>query len=179
MTKSTLELNYDGICLYATLKVGTSKVANTILIGLNVLLASAIVIFLIEAVPAAAIAFALLAIFLVKYTLWNIFGEERLVINTKTVSVQHHYGFFTTALQTFAFNQRLSIVPFDNTPTGDENYLKFLIQSYHPENDLPSILFESALNLGETDYQKFVKYTNRLFTDELSKTYELPAFHLN
>lgn len=178
MSTSNLLLHYDGICVYATSKIKPNLVAIMILTFVNVFLLTVITLFAIEGLPLPAIFFGLVELFIIKYTLWNLFGEERLIINDKMLSYQQYYGFFTTPLHTIAFNKKLWIIDYDKVSLGDTSYVKFLFESYD-KNSLPEVIYYSVLNITETDFRKFLQYIERLFIDDLVREHAMPEIHLN
>jgi len=178
MSTSNLLLHYDGICVYATSKIKSNLAAISILTFINLVALAVITLFAIEGIAIAAILFGTLEIFIIKYTLWNLFGEERLIINDKTLSYQQHYGFFTTALQTIAFNKKIWIIDYDKISLGNTSYVKFLFESYD-KNSLPEVIYHSVLNITEADFKKFIQYIERLFIDDLVREHAMPEIHLN
>src|SRR5690606_16432638 len=113
MPINDLQLKYDDICVYATTVVKATIISKIILALINFILLVAITVFFIEHILLAAMAFLGLELLVIKYTLWNLFGEERLIINTKTISYQQHYGFFTTVFHTMDFNGKVVLLPYD------------------------------------------------------------------
>ena len=156
MTINDLHISYDGVCIYATTVVKARTIGKLLLFLSNLSLAIIIAFFLIEQIIAAAIVFLLGEIFMIRYTLWNLYGEERLIINTKSISFQYHYGFFTTVLQTVAFNKRISICSLDEMTEGDQTYVKCLFQSYN-ENYLSENIYASVLHINKADYEKLIR----------------------
>jgi hypothetical protein len=178
MSTSDLLLHYDGICVYATSKIKLNLVAVVILTVANLVLLAVITLFAIEGLPLPSIVFGLAELFIIKYTLWNFFGEERLIINDKSLSYQQHYGFFTTALHTITFNKKIWIIDYDKVIQADTCYVKFKFQSYD-KNSLPEIIYHSVLNITEADFKNFLQYTDRLFIDDLVSKHAMPEINLN
>lgn len=129
--KNDLYCHYDGVCIYATISVKPNIVAKIILSFINLFLLAAITTFIIGDVIVAALAFSVLEFFTIKYTLWNFLGEERLIINTRSLSYQQHYGFFNTALQTISLNKKILIRAYDQTNENELTLVKFLVESYN------------------------------------------------
>lgn len=178
MSINELVLRYDGICVYATTSIKASTVAKLILSVINILLLGIITLFVVEGIFAAVIAFFVLELFIIRYTLWNLYGEERLIINAKTLSYQQHYGFFTTALQTISYNRQITICPYDEVTEKGNIYMKFLFKSYN-ENSLPEVIYHSVLHITDADFEKFIQQINQLFIDEVVVSYDMPPIHLN
>lgn len=178
MSTSDLILHYDGICVFATSKIKPNLVAIIGLTLINLLLFAVITVFGLEGFPIPAIAFGLVEFFVIKYTLWNFFGEERLIINEVSLSYQQHFGFFTTALHTIPFHKRINIVHFDKVVQADATYVKFAFESYD-KNSLPEVIYYSVLNIKEDDYKRFIQFVDRLYMDDFVSQHAMPEIHLN
>lgn len=178
MTTHDLKLNYDGICIYATTILKAAIVGRLFLLILNLVLIGVIIAFSIEKVFIGVLVFTAVEIFIIKYSLWNLYGEERLIINAKSLSYQHYYGLFTTPFHTISFNKRIQVLPYGEVVEGDQTYVKFLFESYN-ENNLPSIIYHSVLHINKTDFEKLLQYIDQLFVDEMSESYEMPRIYMN
>lgn len=178
MPTSDFLLHYDGICVYATSKIKLNLVAMMILTFANLGLLAVITLFATEALPVPAIVFGLVELFIIKYTLWNFFGEERLIINDRSLSYQQHYGFFTSALHTIPFNKKIWIIDYEKVILGNTTYVKFQFESYD-KNSLPEVIYHSVLNITEADFKKFLQYIDRLFIDDLVREHAMPEIYLN
>jgi len=178
MTINELDIRYDGICVYATIAVRASIIAKIILSFVNLVLLSAIAIFSLEKVPLAAVAFSLLEFFLIRFTLWNLYGEEWLIINARSMSYQHHYGFFTTSLRTIPFHRKITFIPYDEVKENGQCYSKLMFESYD-QNNLPQLIYYSVLHLHEKDLERFNKHIDQIFVDEMTFSYEMPPVNLN
>lgn len=103
-----------------------------------------------------------------KYTLWNLFGEERLIVSTKAVNYQHHFGFFETPWKAKKFN-KLYLQFGKAQEINGANYgkLEFITED---ENGVYISLYCTSIMVGEDKIQEAVEYINILFIEEsLSK----------
>lgn len=178
MPINDLRLKYDDVCVYATTAVKANITAKIILALINLFLLGIITVFFVEQVLLAAFVFLGLELFVVKYTLWNLFGEERLIINTKSISYQQHYGFFTTPFRTINLNKKVIVLPYDKVVDGEKINVKFLFESYD-ENNLPYVVYHSVLNVPDVDFEKLIRKIDELFIDEMSASYAMPTIHMN
>lgn len=144
MSINELQLRYDGICVYATILVKANTIGKLILSFINLVMLGIITTFLLSEIFHAALVFMLFEIFVIKYTLWNLFGEERLIINAKSLSYQQHYGFFTSQLHTISFNKKIMILPYDEVTERDQTYMKLYFESYN-EHNLPELIYHSVI----------------------------------
>lgn len=178
MPINDLQLTYDDVCVYATTLVKATSSAKFILAFINLLFLGIIVLFLVTQVFVGALFFFGLEIFIIKYTLWNLFGEERLIINTKAISYQQHYGFFTTSFQRIELHKRVVVLPYDQIVDGAKKSTKFLFQSYN-DHDLPYVVYHSVLNIPEADFEELLRKIDQMFLDEMTTSYEMPTIYMN
>lgn len=78
---------------------------------------------------------------------WNLFGEELIILNTKSVSYQCSYGIIETKLHTYPL-RRLRV---DATITKEQDNIKYSKLKFYTynEHDLPELLLESSIALPE------------------------------
>ena len=176
--KSDLQCKYDGVCLYITISARPTIITKFILSFFNVFLAIAIVFFLKEQVIVAALAFTALEVFVIKYTLWNLYGYERVTINTKSLSIQLHYGIFTTPPKITVLNKRIFMCPADAIVQNEQKFVKIHIYSYN-EFHLQSLIYQSVLFIPDTEYQRVVSQFHQLFLDEMVEEKGMPLIYLN
>ncbi|MHA4896350.1 hypothetical protein ACXZ1K_16470 [Pedobacter sp. PWIIR3] len=115
-------------------------------------------------------------VFVIKYTLWNLYGEERLIINLQSISHQHYYGFFTTPYQTVSFNRKFTLHANEEIVEGGQTYVRYCFRSFD-DKDFPRIVYQSTLSINKIDYQKLIYKLNQLFVDNLH--YAFPDINLN
>jgi len=56
--------------------------------------------------------------------------------------------------------------------------VKFLFESYDG-NNLAYVVYQSVLNITETDFEKLIKEIDRLFIDEMASSYVMPGIYMN
>ena len=82
----------------------------------------------------------------VRYLLWNLFGQENIIVNTKSISYYRNYGIYSTNLKT-KIHDRLTI-GFEWTRTFDEiKYGNLIFEKTNEENDLPEHLYTTSVEL--------------------------------
>ena len=178
MPVNDLKFSYDGVCVYVTTTVKAGITAKIILSFINLVLLGIIILFTVEHIFIASIVFFGFELLVIKYTLWNLLGEERLIINAKSLNYQQHYGFFTTSLHTINFNKKIIIRPYEEVFEADVKYSKFLFESYD-ENNLPIVIYQSVLNIATDSFAKLVMQIEQLFLDEMVTSNGMPAIYLN
>ena len=122
-------------------------------------------------IPPAEIGAFLVPIFLVsflfyffifRYTLWNWFGKELLIINTKSVSYQLDYGFYLTKLKTIPFS-RLGLSSEIIQKTDETSFGKIYFFNYREEDDLPEPIYETAIIIPENKVEEIKEHVWFLF----------------
>jgi apolipoprotein N-acyltransferase len=94
--------------------------------------------------------------FSLKYLLWNIYGEEVVVINSKSLSYSYNYGVVKTSIKSI---QSKSIrISYEITHSIDEQLFGHLVfRGNNPDNNLPYILHETAINIEEKVLQDTIE----------------------
>lgn len=142
---------FDGVSLYIAAKVPTTQLAKIAIgsIALFFALPAPMLLFMQggKALPMAVAAFAAWIFLMGRLAFWNLFGEELIILNTKSVSYQRSYGVIETKLQTYPLrNMRVEAII-----TKERNKIKYSkLQFYtYNEHDLPELLLESSIALPE------------------------------
>lgn len=175
---NTSNITTDGICVYATFKRRTA-LSGKILVSIAMALFVPVIILSISEGIIALLFFTLIIeAFIARYALWNFFGKETLVINTKTITWQHDYGFFVTKEQVKLVNRRLIIERRPEDTIKSEQQFKVSFISYD-DNDLPVYIHEIAVALTESDADELEEAIEQLYIDRLSDDYEMPYINLN
>ena len=136
------------------------------------------VLFLIEHIVIAALFFCAFECFVIKYTLWNLFGKEKTIINTKSLSIQLNYGIFTTPSKTTVLNKRILLCHYDEIIQNNQKLLKILVQSYN-EHNLPTLIYQSALFVAAADFERVALLLHQLYVDEMVEEIGMPQIYLN
>ena len=150
-----MEMSSDGINLYVKLKVKSNKTALTVL-GAFILFM--ILLFLSFAIKDAKDINTEMGVFVligvsvflylpIKYLLWNLYGEEDLIINTNSISYSHDYGWFKTNLETIEFTALG--VTLDEMRLDGKDYLGQLhFTVYDNKNRLPEVIYSTTVFLN-------------------------------
>lgn len=101
--KNRIQITTDNKQVHATIEVNASKTGTAIL-AVFILLEVVIFSMLLSEAPLEellykSIPILLIALFLIgfpiKYLLWNLYGQEKLIISKQTIQWQYHYGLFS------------------------------------------------------------------------------------
>jgi len=159
----------DGINVYATFESKVNKLFKSILILLNVFVYS-LLLFAITQIPEEKIlnyAFPILLLTvlsfltLTKYTLWNIYGREILIINTKSFSYQHDYGWFNIKMKTIKTERGILFGIDDQLRKGNKEFVTIWFEHFD-ENDVPKPLYNSSIKIEIDSYQQMSKLIHEL-----------------
>lgn len=113
-----------------------------------------------------------------KYLLWNSFGEELLIVNTKTVSYSYSYGIIRTNLKTISHNSlALNFKP--TRKEGNFEYGDVLFINYNPATNLPELIHQTTVGMEINDYRELEKLIGELFEMESSRSIECSNFSAN
>ena len=159
--RNRVNIKSDGINVYAELTVkadAAGKIIVTTLIltfmalvtiGLSTLKQEEIGSIIIP----IALLLGLIIAFPVRFLIWNMFGKEYLVINTKTISYNYDYGLIRTNLKTIKFNRLGTDFEEGQSKNGmKQGYLVFY--NYREEDNLPEIIHKTTIL---TDYDNIRK----------------------
>jgi len=116
--------------------------------------------------------------FSVKYFLWNKFGVEELIVNTKSISWVYDYGFFRTNTKT---------VKYDRLGTGferirgleNEELGRLVFYNYREEDNLPEFIHQTTVLLKKEEINEFDKQISNVFENEFSYKNGFIAFSEN
>ena len=168
-----IEISSDGINVYARLKVNASSAGVYIL---GALILTELLIFgwiLLEVDSVKEIihpAFLLLIFFFffsVKYLLWNIYGSEELIVNTKTISWSYDYGFYKTNFIT-ASHDRLGTGYEKIRRENGEELGRLVFFNYKNEDNLPEVMHHTTVLLKKEDIDWFDSHVSKVFENEFN-----------
>lgn len=95
--------------------------------------------------------------------LWNIYGEESLVISTKGITVQNNYGWWQTAPKKYAFSEGVRWYFSRNNPSKEEGILVF---ETYDELGQPVPLIQSAILVPRLAHEELTRHLEVLFERE-------------
>ena len=108
--------------------------------------------------------------FCIKYLLWNIYGQEFIVINPKSISYKRNYGFFNTNLTSIIFDE-LSILPLViDMKDLDEPIGKLQFFNIDKDTKLSEIKFESTIVIPINELKKLISQISLLNQSETMRT---------
>jgi len=166
----------DGINIYIAAEI-KSKVAGRLLLGLTLIIAIVLFIYLLISIDFKEMGKASIPIILIpsfflyilsRYLLWNIYGQEHIVVNSKTVTYYYNYGFFRTPLKT-VFHNRLGISYRITDRFEDENFGRMIFVNYNQDTNLPEALHETAVEINEKTATEIERLLEKVVLDKFNE----------
>lgn len=176
---SYFDLWSDGVCVYLTIKVRNPLVPKIALLLADLIVLSAVVTGFVVQLPGLIIMALLLLALLTRYTLWNFFGEEHLIINTASFSYQHHYGFIRTSYTTKNYSKGLTIYSRNEQQEELKSQSQICFRSYDAANNLPVELYSTSFYIDQEDFDRLLRLINDIFVQDAADRYDLPQINLN
>jgi len=184
--KNDFEIKNDGINVYVTFYVNSHPVGKILL--------TCFVVFLIgllfylpftisdENISDYIFPFLIFGIiifvFPVRYLLWNLFGKENVIINTKSLSYNRDYGVYRTNLKTL--NHKRLGTGFEWTRTFDNiEYGNLVFEKYSDKNDLPEHIYTTSVVLNFESIEKINKEISKLYEIKMDKEFGFYPISLN
>ncbi len=152
-------------------------VAGKVLLGFTLLVGFGLFIYLLinldfkemgkASIPIILIP-SFILFFLSKYLLWNIYGREHLVVNSKTLTYFYDYGFFKTVPTTINY-RRLGIGYRITDRFEDENFGRMTFVNYNQDTNLPEGLHETSIEISETTVAEIERLLGKILFDEFNE----------
>lgn len=178
MKDDNFEMSFDGICIYIALSVENPLMGKIFLITADLIIFGVFFTAIYTWIPGLALVSLAFLFFLLRYTLWNFFGSEYIIINTKAISYQHDYGFIRMPRVTKSINKILQLKYDSDYLDKDQIKVKLNMVSYD-ENDLPIIIYQVSLPVSLQNAERLDALIKQIFMDKMSDDYSLPNINLN
>lgn len=168
--KNIIQKHSDGINLYSIFKVEASKTGKIIL-SICIIILLVVFVLVISTIEKQYIASAVLPIlifsgfmiiFPVRYLIWNLYGKENLIVNTKSISYFYDYGFFKTNLKTIFFYKLGTGFQFVREDEEGEKG-RLLFYNYNKESNLPELIHQTSVLLDLVDVSEIDLEIKSLF----------------
>lgn len=166
------KVDSDGICVYINTKVISAKIGVIILIIIN-LIAWPGYIYLATIIPVQKesgliiplIIFLLFLIFgLGRYTAWNLWGQEYIRINTKSINYFRSYGIISTNEKKIKIKR--PGLSYEKFKTFDDiEYGKLYFYDYDEDNN-PILVFETTILIQKEDAITIIKEIDLVHQNE-------------
>lgn len=173
-----VRINSNGIQVRLSIKRENSSLAKTGMIILNVLGLTIIGIAIAEWLLGLLMMGVLWSIFFGWLTLWNLYGQELVIITTKSLSYQHVYGWYRTTLMTKEINKALHISLIQSTMQHETEHFSLIFESYN-EYDLPQELYRTALAISKSDLEILKINIRQLYFEKVDPDLMRQPYMLN
>lgn len=185
--KNIAEIKNDGACVYLDSSIKPDRNAKITLLLINVFFFTIFGIIVYASWAEKMSLFTLFAVYLLlpaiygislgRLTLWNLFGREYVIINTKSVSFRRYYGIFTSKLKVLPYKGLhyaiTETVKYAGIPYGTINF------AHHNQQGHSINLFTTSITLPIKQLNKLVDQVKFLFTLEQISDPEYEVIHLN
>ena len=167
---NSADIQFDGVNVYVNLSIKVDRISNIMVAGFNII-AISLFVLLVSAVEKQEVGkfiipFAIMSILIIffplRYMLWNFFGKEILIVNTKCISWAYNYGFFKTNLKKIPFRRIATSYEFVRESGGiDFGRLQFI--NYSPLTNLPVTIHTTSVLAPKGDIEKIQNAIEQLF----------------
>lgn len=185
--KNTAEITNDGACIYldSTVKPdATAKVTLMLLNLFSLMLFGVIAYATWKTNTPRGLLFAIYVLLPVIYcmsvgrlTLWNLFGKEYVIINTKSLSFKRHYGILTGKLKVLPYKG----LHYTIKETEKHSGIAYGIINFaqHDLRGQSVNLFTTSITLPVKQLNHLIEQLTFLFTLEQISDPEYEIIHLN
>ena len=167
----------DGVCVYVSISENNPLMGKVALILADLLILSVLFFSVTEGIAGLIIFTVILLSFLTRYTLWNFWGKENLIINTKSVSYQHDYGLLKTSYTTKKIHSKLIVVCDKKEGVADMVQCGFI--TYHEMNHLPTEIYGVTFPITCKQAEYMIDLIEALYLNKMTGDYEFPSINLN
>lgn len=182
--KNSIKIRTDSYNVYISLIVKNTRLTKIFLV-LGMLFLTTLMFFLfskIEMELDSKLIIVLITLVLysipVKYFLWNFWGKENLIINTKSLSYSFDYGIIKPNIRTKNFDKLelyYDLGQIDYQQEGGH----LLFYNYRNDNHLPELLYKTNVILLRIEIEEITKKINELYLREHNKNFEYVKFSEN
>lgn len=173
-----VKIDYDGTNVRLTIETGISTLGKTVMILFNIIGICLILMALEEWLLSLLIIGILWTIFFGWLALWKLFGQELVIINKKSLSYQHRYGFNKTILESRDIRKALNISLIPAPEYHGEKYFHLIFESFNKQNH-PEEIYRSTLPISETDLDVLKKSIRKLYFKKVDPASLNQPYRLN
>ena len=175
-----ISIHSDHINLYFHLRIRPNKIGVSVLVFFIILELFTVGFILsglskeLEGIFFAFLFLAGILFFSFKYFIWNIAGEEWIIVNDRSISYQYQYGFVRTKLKSISFNQ-LVVVPQWIGMAEREEGGKLFFFDYSEKHGIPEVIHNTTIILPKEVIQEILIEMDKFFINKTQNT----SFSLN
>lgn len=177
MKASSFKVVEEGNAITVRIAIRSSAGSKIFLYALNILLIAIIILFFIGDIGVITAFITVMEVLLFRYSLWNLYGSETIVLKKHSLDYQQHYGLINMPLRTAAITRSLKVFPVHENFQAGNKAMKLVFESVdeglHPVN-----LYQTSLAVSGQDYKYFMEAFNRFYRQKPDE-YLLPLPQLN
>jgi hypothetical protein len=173
-----VEFKNDRVNLHVLIKEETTKLTRTLMILFNLCSVAVIIFGLVDWLLGLCVIGFLLTTFSGWLTLSHCYGSEKLIINSKMLSFQRKYGFYSTPIESKSINRALniSLTPADAHRKNERFNLIF--ETYN-DFELPEEIYRTSLSITKADFSVLKSSVRSLYFEKVNPDYLKQTFILN
>jgi hypothetical protein len=173
-----VEFKNDRVNLHVLIKEETSTMTKTLMILFNVCSIAVVVFALIDWLLGLFVLGILLTIFSGWLTLSHCYGNEKLIMSSKTLSFQHKYGFYTTPLESRKINRALNISLSPSGAHRGKDHFNLIFETYN-DFELPEEIYRTRLSITKADFSVLKGSVRSLYFEKVNPEYLKQTYILN
>ncbi|WP_442592082.1 hypothetical protein ACSBL2_12750 [Pedobacter sp. AW31-3R] len=178
MKENNFCLDYDGNNIYITVGSNIALSSRCFLIICNFIVVCGIVFSLLQGMYVFTTGAFVFLSFLMRYTIWNLFGKEIITINAKAITYRKTYLFFSSPLLTRGVGNKLTVVSYDIHVYRQSQQVKVILETCY-NGSSPENLYEFSFPLT-TDQAEMVNYVvSLLYLNKITFNFQQAKYSLN
>ena len=184
--KNISTVHFDGICIYLNSEIRAALIGKVILILFN-LIAWTGFIALASSVPGnevksflfAFIIIPVILIFIVgRFTAWNLWGKEFIIVNTKAITYSKSYGIIQTKDTIIKIEKSLGFAYQSVRIDGNKEFGELHFFDYD-ENNNPKNIFETTILMTKEIAEEVISNIEDLYEREYFEKEKIVPYTLN
>lgn len=184
--KNTSSIHFDGICIYLNSEIKAATIGKIILLLFNAAAWTGF-IFMASYVPGEEIKSFILPMVLIpvilifvagRYTTWNLWGKEYIIINTKAITYSRSYGIIKTNDKVIKIENTLGIAYERIRFFGEKEYGELHFFDYDKNNN-PKNIFETTILITKERAEEIIALIKELYRIEFYEKENIVPFTNN
>lgn len=162
MKASSFKVEESEDAVTVGLAIRSSAGSKIFLYALNILLISIIILFFIGDIGVITAFITVMEVLLFRYSLWNLYGSEIIVLKKDSLSHQQFYGIIKMPLRSVNITRSLKVFPVHDNFQAGNNAMKLVFESVD-ESSHPVNLYQTSLAISQQNYKILMETFNRFY----------------
>jgi hypothetical protein len=184
--KNKSTVHFDGICIYLNSEIRVALIGKVILIVFNLIAWAGFMALALsvpgEEVKSFLIAFFIIPAFLIfivgRYTAWNLWGKEFIIVNTKAITYSRSYGIIQTNDTIIKIEKSLAFSYNRVRIDGEKEFGELHFFDYD-ENNNPRNIFETTILMTKEIAEEVIANIEDLYSREYIEKETCAPYSLN